>query len=690
MITRKIPAILFGADYFPEQWTEDIWQQDMRLMKKAHVNLVSVAIFSWALLQRDENTYTFEWLDKVMDLLASNNIYACLGTSSASVPTWLTSKYPDIVPVQETGLPLHRGSRQAYCPIDPTYLKYAGLLVQKMAQRYKNHKALALWHINNEYAQSMKLCFCPHCEREFRQWCKNKYKTIETLNETWGTNVWGEYYGSWDDIHTPKKSSGPRNSNKLLDYKRFFSDSIVKCFLNEYTVIKEITPDIPITTNFEGDFKHFDHSALRDYIDVVSWNCYPNPSDSFAQQWAASRHALMRGLKKKPFMLMEQAPSQVDWYPVNINKRPGIMRLFSYHAIAHGSDSVMFFQWRASKKGPEKYHSGMVPHCGKDSRIFKEIVQLGNELEKIKDIIDSDNDAKVAILYDNDSWWSIENPYGSGVRSFDNTTYWANFTQPFPSICIGYFPEIEYYFHAFYKMNIAVDIIPVNSDISQYHIVVAPLLHVVKPEYKQKLEDYVHNGGNFILTYFSGVLDKDATVFLNGYPGLLKELTGIIVEEYDPLMPDKKNKMKITDTRNHFKHEYSCDLWCDIIHTTKAEVIAVFGDDYYAEHPCITENIFGSGRTYYIATRPDESFMHDFITYISRRYDLSLPFKAPERVEVFCRKKNDQIYYFILNFNEKTVTVDLDDNEYYEMLSGITIQQKISLQKREVAVLKKT
>jgi len=690
MITDKIQKILFGADYFPEQWTEEIWQEDIKLMKKANVNLVSIAIFSWALLQKDEKTYKFEWLDKIMDLLAENDIYACLATGSAAQPVWLTKKYDDILPVQESGLKLNIGSRQSYCPNSPSYLKFSRLLTKKLALRYKNHKALALWHINNEYAQKMKACFCSTCEIEFRKWCKIKYRTIENLNTAWGTELWGEYYFDWEEINAPKTSSGPRNPGKLMDYKRFISESFLKCYLNEYNVIREITPDIPITTNFEGDFKNFDHSSFKDYLDVVSWNCYPNPNDPYAQRWVASRHSMMRGLKQKPFMLMEQAPSQVDWYPVNVAKRPGIMRLFSYHAIAHGSDSVMFFQWRAQKKGVEKYHSGMVPHYGEESRIYKEIAQLGNELEKIREIIGSDNKAKAAILMDNDSWWAVETPYGSGVRSFENSVFWANFTQPFPSICIGYYAEIEYYFNAFYNLNIACDIVPFNSDLTGYKIVIAPMLHVIKPDYKQKLENYVKNGGIFILTYFSGVLDMDSTVFLGGYPGPLKELMGIKVEEFDPMMPDDKNYIVVKEKNDlKLKEEYSCSLWAEIVHTTTAKTISVFKNDYYADFPCITENLFGEGKAYYISTRPDESFMNDFFKSLCNEARLQLPFSTPDKVEVFSRIQNNKEYYFILNFNDRQIEFDFFKENYCDLLSDNVFNGKIKIDKKDVLVLTK-
>ncbi|MGA3288596.1 MAG: beta-galactosidase, partial [Bacteroidota bacterium] len=315
--------IIFGGDYFPEQWPEEIWKEDIRLMKQANVNMVSIGIFAWALLQPDEDTFTFGWLDKVMDLLAENGIDVCLGTSTAAQPNWLTQKYDNILFMRETGERVACGSRQTYCINSPSYRKAVRRLAKEMALHYKGHRALKLWHINNEYANKNSMCFCKNCEKSFQKWLKEKYKTLADLNECWGTVFWSEKYSNWKEINPPRASAGGRNATKLLDYKRFLSESFFTLYKEEYDVIRTITPDIPVTTNFEGDWSKFDHFLFRDHLDVASLNFYPNPGDPNSYKWAALRHSMMRSLLGKPFMVMEQAPSQVDWYPVNIAKPPG-------------------------------------------------------------------------------------------------------------------------------------------------------------------------------------------------------------------------------------------------------------------------------------------------------------------------------------------------------------------------------
>ncbi len=688
MITPRVPKIIFGGDYFPEQWSEKVWQEDIHLMKEANLNMVSIAIFSWALLQPDEDTYTFEWLDKIMDLLAGNGIYVCLGTPTAAQPIWMTRKYDDILPVRESGERVAYGSRQAFCINSPSYRKYARKLAEQMAQHYKDHRALALWHINNEYGNKNSMCFCKNCEKGFQKWLKNKYKTLDNFNRSWGTYFWSEKYFGWEEINSPQASAGGRNGAKLLDYKRFLSESFFTLYLEEFDVIRRITPNIPITTNFEGDWSKFDHSLFKDHLDFVSWDCYPDPAKpEYSRKWVALRHSMMRSLLGKPFMLMEQAPSQVDWYPVNINKRPGMMRLWSYQALAHGSDSVMFFQWRASKKGAEKYHSAMVPHYGKDSRVFREICALGNELEKVKDIVGSTIDSQVAILMDNDSWWSVDNPYGSGTKSLDNETFWAANGQPFPTVLVSYFGELEYYFNAFYDLNVPVDVIPVHYDFSKYKIVVAPLLHMIKLGFTEAVEDFVKKGGIFITTYFTGLIDESVGVFLGGYPGPLKKVMGIKVEEYDPLLPDGKNAMKLAEP-DGFKKEYGCSVWCDVVHPTTAKTLATFVHDYYAGYPCVTENKFSDGKAYYVATRPDKDFMNDFLTKILKNQGITPP-TIPQGVELVTRKKDDRTYHFYLNHEETEKKVKLPDGKYEDILTGVIHHDALSMTRYGVSILTK-
>jgi len=391
----------------------------------------------------------------------------------------------------------------------------------------------------------------------------------------------------------------------------------------------------------------------------------------------------------KPFMVMEQAPSQVDWYPVNIPKPPGLMRLWSYQALAHGSDSIMFFQWRASRKGAEKYHSGIVPHYGENSRVFKEINALGNELKKVKDIVGSNVASEVAILLDNDSWWAVDNPYGQGTKSLDNEVFWSANGQPFPTVLVSYFGELEYYFNAFYDLNVPVDVIPVDYDFSKYKVIVAPLLHMVKPGFKEAVEGFVKKGGTFITTYFTGVIDEFVGVFLGGYLGPLKDLLGVKVEEYNPLPPGGKNTMKMTEAIEGFRKSYGCSIWCDVAHTTSAKTLAAFVDGYYAGSPSFTENQFGDGKAYYVATKPDRDFMRDFLSKVAGKQGIKVSL-LPKGVELVTRSRRSENYNFYLNHGQTEKQVTLPEGKYEDLIVGTVHQDTLNLAKYGVSILRKT
>jgi beta-galactosidase len=670
MINAKLPKIFYGGDYNPEQWPEKVWLEDVKLMKQAGVNLVSVGIFSWSLLQPNEETYNFEWLDRIMDLLAANGIYADLATATAAQPAWL-SQYSDVLPVDIRGNKVSYGSRQSYCPNSPSYRRLGRQLVRNLAERYKNHPALIMWHINNEYACHTPSCYCENCAQAFRSWLQKKYGTVEKVNEAWGTNFWSQHYYEWAEIIPPRATSTFGNPGQVLDYQRFMSDSLMDCYLGEHAILKSVTPNIPVTTNFMGDFKNLDYFKWAQHMDVVSWDSYPDPEPNAYPGWAAFNHDLMRGLKNgQPFILMEQAASHVNWRPVNTNKRPGVMGLWSYQAIARGADAVMFFQWRQSLKGAERFHSAMVTHTGDDqSRVYREIAELGHELATLDEIIDSRTPAEIGILFDYENWWSLEH-------------------EPRPSINVNYLAQIRNFYNPLYDMNIEVDIVPVDADLSRYKLVIAPLLNMVKPGVKENLEKYVAGGGTFVTTFFSGIEDETGGVFPGGYPGPLKDLLGLAVEEFDPLEPHMTNKMRMIRTAGRLNGDYRCNLWCDVVQPGTAKVLAKFVEDYYAGRPCLTENHFGKGKAYYIATQPEPDFYKAFLKYLTDLHSVGSPLPVPPGVEVVKRAKDGQEYLFILNHTNHLAEFAIP-GAFQDLISGNGLQNELILKPKGTVILKR-
>lgn len=672
LISSKLPKIFYGGDYNPEQWDEATHQEDLRMFKIAGIDIATINVFSWAKNQPDEITYHFEWLDELIDSLYESGVYVCLATSTGAHPAWMATKYKDVLRVDRDGRKRKFGGRHNSCPNSPTYRLYSERIAGKLAERYQDHPAVLVWHVSNEYGGE---CYCDNCERAFRVWLKQRYQNLDNLNKAWNTAFWGHTFYDWDEIVLPSNLSeewGERRTNFQgisLDYSRFNSDSMLACYQMEYDAIKRYIPDSVVTTNLMGFFKQLDYFKWAKHMDIVSWDSYPSlttpPSET------AMANDLMRGLKDgMPFMLMEQTPSQQNWQPYNSLKRPGVMRLQSYQTVAHGADTVMFFQLRRSIGACEKYHGAVIEHAGhENTRVFREVTQLGQELAKLGDrILDSRVESKVAILFDWENWWAIEKSSG-------------------PSVALNYVEQIHKYYAAFYRQNIQVDMISVDTDLSSYEVVVAPVLYMVKPGFANKLETFTKNGGTFVTTFFSGVVNENDLVTVGGYPGELRDLLGIWVEEIDALFPDQKNKMMIKNTYGKLSGEYECGLLCDLLHTEGAEVIAEYGEDFYQGMPSLTRNVFGLGEAYYVASDPETSFLDGLVDKIAADKGIGPTLVTPDGVEVSRRVKDGISYLFVLNFNKEACSYDLGDVQVKDLLTGTDYQGTIQIEGRGVQIL---
>lgn len=656
--------IPYGGDYNPEQWPESVWEEDMELFKQASINMATVNVFGWGRLQPEEDRFDFDWLDRIMDMLHERGIRVCLGTGTTVYPSWMGRKYPELQRVDFQGRKRKYGNRAVFCPNSPVFRKFASQLVEKVAERYGNHPALDIWHISNEYNG---YCYCENCEKAFREWLKRRYGTVDRVNEAWSTAFWNHLYYDWEDIVSPTettiywgeaKSSYPSMS---LDYARFQSDSLLECCLMERDILKRVTPDIPVTTNFMGYFKEIDYYKWAQEIDIVSWDNYPQPGDSPAK--SAFWHDLMRGLKQgQPFMLLEQAPDHAQWMDYNVPKRPGEMRLMSYQALARGADSVMFFQLRQSRGAGEKLHGGVIPHAGHgNTRVFREVAGLGAELLRLGDrFIGSRIPAKVAILFDWENWWAVDQCVG-------------------PTKDMNYIEQILKYYTALYNRNIPVDIIHPEADFSDYSLILAPVLYSMPDGLSDKLEHFTAEGGTFVTTYFSGYVDSNDRIEIGGYPGKLRKLLGIWVEESDILLPGNPNRMILSEKfTGSAEKEYECRLMCDVVHLEGAESWAQFGEDYYAGFPAVTRHGYGRGEAWYVATQVEESFIGAWLGYLAERAGIKpLPGATVSGVETTLRLGADgQTYLFVMNHNPAPVTFELEgsymDLIAYNVWAGLT------------------
>ncbi|WP_018931107.1 beta-galactosidase [Gracilibacillus lacisalsi] len=673
MIHEKLPKIWYGGDYNPEQWDEETVTEDIRMFKLAGIDVATVNVFSWALNQPDENTYDFTWLDETIDRLYQNGVYICLATSTAAHPAWMAKRYPDVRRVDFEGRKRQFGGRHNSCPNSPTYRKYAERIAERLAERYKNHPAVLIWHVSNEYGG---YCYCENCQKAFRVWLKDKYGTLDAVNTAWNTRFWGHTFYEWDEIVAPNGLSeewqGGQNTNFQgisLDYRRFQSDSLLDVFKLERDALKKHTPDLPVTTNLMGLYPELDYFKWGKEMDVVSWDNYP--SIDTPESMTAMTHDLMRGLRSgQPFMLMEQTPSQQNWQPYNALKRPEVMRLWSYQAVAHGADTVMFFQLRRSRGATEKYHGAVIEHVGHEhTRVFRESAELGKELSQLEDkIIDSRVNARVAIVFDWENRWAIQLSSG-------------------PSIALDYVKEVHKYYDAFYQRNIPVDMISVEEDLSGYDIVIAPVLYMVKEGHADRLKQFVAKGGTFVTTFFSGIVNENDLVTLGGYLGELRDLVGIWAEEIDALEPSNYNEIVMQDKIGSLSGEYKCNILFDLIHAEGADVLATYGSDFYKGMPVLTKNQYGEGHAYYIASSPDQVFVQDFVDTIAADKNIQGELDSAQGVEVIARNKADEKILFVMNHNNKSASFDTGEETYTNLLTGEKYTGETEIKAKDTLIL---
>jgi beta-galactosidase len=678
-ISGKCPHFLHGGDYNPDQWIEtpEIWDEDMRLMRLSGCNAMSIGIFSWSNLEPEEGRFEFGWLDTIMDKLAQNGGYTVLATPSGARPAWLSAKYPEVLCVGPNRVRNLHGQRHNHCFTSPVYREKTAAINRRLAERYKDHPALIVWHISNEYGGE---CHCPLCQEAFREWLKRKYNNdLDKLNHAWWTGFWSHRFTDWPQIESPAPHGESSLHGLNLDWKRFVTYQTIDFYKNEIAPLRELTPGIPVTTNFMGTYTGLDYWKFAEELDVVSWDNYPGwHTDAETTGELASKiafiHDLNRSLKHgKPFMLMESTPSLVNWQPVNKLKRPGMHMLSSLQAVAHGSDTVQYFQWRKSRGSSEKLHGAVVDHCGhENTRVFRDVTEVGAVLKKLDCVLGTTVKPDIAVIYDWENRWAIDDAQALRRDKKD------------------YQKTCENHYRAFWKSGIPVDIINMDCDFTGYKLLIAPMLYMVRPGVAERIEAFVKRGGVFVTTYFSGYADENDLCFLGGFPGPLRKVTGIWAEEIDSLYDQDSNALVLApDIRTSLRGEYALHTFCELIHAETAEILAAYKNDFYAGSPALTVNSFGLGKAYYIAARTENRFLEDFYQSLITELSLlrALDCTLPESVTAQLRTDGERKYIFLMNFSEEAKMVDLKSKVFKDIVTGELLQQQITLRPYDVRVL---
>lgn len=649
-IFPKLNGFVHGGDYNPEQWLDrpDILKEDIRMMKLAGVNCVTLGVFSWSVYEPVEGEFHFEWLHDMMDCLYENGIYTILATPSGARPAWLDEAYPDAMRVSRADVRNHHGVRHNHCMSSENYRKKVQMIDEKLAKEFGKHPGLLMWHISNEMGGE---CFCPQCVKRFQEYLREKFDNdIEKLNQAWWTTFWSHRFTDFSQIEPPFSNGEGSIMGLNLEWHRFTTWNMNDFLKFEIDIVKKITPDIPVTTNFMMLYNGLDYRKMAESLDVISWDSYPrfhNNEETFFDTMAenAFHHTVMRSMKKdRPFMLMESAPGMVNWHPFNKVKRPGVHKLFSIQAAACGADTVQYFQWRKGRGSFEQYHGAVVDHLGKDdTRIFKETAEVGSSLKKISEAAGTLLSAKTALLFDWDNRWAIQD-----VKALSEQT------KNYEKTCLSIWKE-------FLKLGVEMDIVASDSDLSDYEVVVAPMLYLLQDKTAENLKKFTERGGQLLATYFTGYVDKNTLCYLGGFPGDgLTELFGVISEEIDTLYPTDKNEIHfINGLLCQKKEEMNWHVrdYAEILRVLDAEVLGKYTDDFYAEGAAVTCKKFGKGKAYYVAARVDAGEMAPIFKKMLS--DAGIAGKQlPKAVEYHVRKGDGVSFEFYLNHAETPTEVE--------------------------------
>lgn len=658
----------FGVDYYPEHWPEERWPEDARLMAEAGVNVVRLAEFAWSILEPQPGRFDFDWLDRALEILSQHGIHVILGTPTASPPPWVMAMLPGAYKVNAIGQRLTYGNRREYCPTHTGYRERGRMITRAMADHYKNHPAMIGWQIDNELGGR---CYCSSCRDSFQNWLRDRYGTLERLNSAWGTAFWSHVYTEWSQIPVPLETGGVPNPGLDLDYRRFMSDTFVNFQQEQVDILRQFCPSHFITHNFMGfGFDQINYFDLAKSLDYVSWDNYPRTSWHLLQDvdpaYVALGHDTTRGFKRKPFWLMEEQSGSGGWQNLGISPRPGEMRLWTYQAIAHGADGMVYFRWRTARYGTEQYWHGILYHHGQPGRRYEEFKAIGSELKRSgARFLGAENRNQVAMVLSYEARWAFQ-----GQPNHADFKYPAFFTS---------------YYKALHHRNVGVDIVPPNADLSQYRLVIAPAMYILAEAAADNLRHFVHNGGMLITTARTGVKDE-ANAVVNCYlPGLLADVCGVEVDEYDVLPANVTVPLDLA-LPGLDDQAAQAWLWFEVLRPTTSQAVASYRSEYFSGRPAITLNTYGQGQSLYVGTLGDDGLHETLLGWALKTTGIRSVLNAPPGIEITERWHGNQRILFLLNHTGSAQEIPVNQS-YVDLISGAIFKESVKIAPFEVFVL---
>ena len=658
----------FGVDYYPEHWSPERWAEDAHLMAEANINVVRLAEFAWSFLEPQPGCFDFDWLDRAMEILHGRGIQVILGTPTASAPPWVMAMMPDAYKVNEHGHRLTYGNRCEFCPTHAGYRERGRMITLAMANHYADHPAVIGWQIDNELNGR---CYCPNCQVSFQNWLRDHYGTLEKLNSAWGTAFWSHVYTEWSQIPVPVETGGVPNPGLDLDFRRFMSDTFASFQQEQVDILRQACPKHFITHNFMGfGFDQINYFDLAKPLDFVSWDNYPRTGWHLSKEadhaYLALGHDTTRGFKGKPFWVMEQQSGSGGWQTVGMTPRPGEMRLWTYQAIAHGADAIVYFRWRTARFGTEQYWHGVLYHHGQPGRRYDELKAIGSELQRAGGkFLGAENRNLVAMILSYDTRWAFQ-----GQPNHTDFKYPALFTS---------------YYKALHRRNVGVDILPPDADLSRYRLVIAPAVYVLPEKAADKLRGFVQNGGMLIATARTGVKDEANAVVNRFLPGLLADICGVEVDEYDVQPADTTAPLEL-NLPARATQIAQARLWFDVLRPTTSQAIATYQSEYFSGSPAITLNQFGKGQALYVGTLGDDTLHDTLMEWALESMNIRSALRAPDGVEVIERWRGDRRLLFLLNHTGETKEIPIHQS-CVDLISGASVKESIQTPPLGVFVL---
>ncbi|HVO21082.1 MAG TPA: beta-galactosidase [Anaeromyxobacter sp.] len=673
------PTLLHGADYNPDQWLDrpEVLAEDARLMRLAGVNTATLAVFAWTALEPEEGRYCFDWLDETFERLHRDGVRVVLATPSGARPAWLDRRYPEAMRTDARRVKALHGVRENHCPTSPAFRRLVAAMNEQLAGRYGRHPALILWHVSNELSGE---CHCPLCQEAFRAWLRRRYGSLQALNGAWWTSFWSHTFTAWEELESPSPLGEFLIHGLNLDWRRFVTDQTADFVRHECEALRRLSPGVPVTVNMMEAYDGLDYARLAADVDVVSWDSYPawhNDRESEAESGmlTAFSHDYFRSLRGgQPFLLMESTPSNVNWQRVCKLKRPGMHRLQSVQAVAHGSDSVLLFQWRKSRGASEKFHGAVIDHEGSEgTRVFREVAEVGALLPRLEGVAGTTVRPRVAVVFDTENRWAIDDLWGLRRDRRD------------------YLPTVVAHYRELWRRGVPVDVVSEGADLGRYALVIAPMLYMVRAGVGERLTRFVREGGCLVSTYLTGYVDDSDLCFQGGFPGPLRECLGIWAEEIDALYDGDANAL-VCDPRSSLglSGTYPVRDYCELVHAEGAEVLASYGADFYAGRPALTRNRLGKGEAFHVAARTGADFLSAFTDRLLAERGIASCLGASPPAGVSVQRRGDGVvdYLFVMNFGRTPATVALGELGGLELLGGRQVSGALELAPFGVAVIR--